>query len=155
MIIYPASLLPLGIPYWGGDDWSRPWIFPNTNQDPSTPDPQWTSLWPVRPSLVGQDITAANAWKLPATWVTPEPLLGSSGRRQIAGVTRDYGNNPIAGVTVGAYRAVDGVLECTAVSDSVGNYILWVNTAGNYFVAGFITGAPDREGVTDNNIAGV
>lgn len=154
MIIYPPSAQPLGIPNWGGDDWSRPWIFPNTYQNPSTPDPQWTSLWPVRPQLVGQDATQANAWKLPATWVIPEPLPGNGGYKTISGVTRDRGGNPVPNVPVGVYNAATGQLEHSVVSDAAGNYSVNVNTANNYFVAGFLPGSPDQQGVTDNNITG-
>lgn len=140
------------VPFYGGMDWSKQWNQPPTYGVPS--EPSWMSLWPVRSQLVGQDITAANAWLLPVQWDIPDPGAGNSGYRKLVGVTRDQGGNIVPNVPVGAYNVTTGSLEASATSDSAGNYVLWVRTSNNYFVAGFLAGSPDRQGTTDNNLTG-
>jgi hypothetical protein len=143
-------------PYFGGENWSLAWGPPNKLPGVLVkPEPTWTSLWPSRNGLVGQDITAANAWLMPLTWEWPTPDPGNGGYKMLTGVTRDQGGNPVPNVPVDAYRVTDGIRESSTISDATGTYILWVRTSGQYFVAGFLAGAPDRQGVTDDNLTGV
>lgn len=140
----------------GRENWDQSWPYGQSGQPPNYLPLKidWIAPWPTKSGTRGYDLTQMNAWQEALNWEAWTIRYGNSGYKTISGVTRDQGGNPVAGVTVGAYRTTDGVLECTATSDSAGNYALWVKTAGNYFVAGFING-PDRQGVTDNNIAGV
>jgi hypothetical protein len=93
-------------------------------------------------------------------------LEGSSSIFKIIGVTKDGSGTPLAGVTVLAavtdalYALNDpgpptDPVEATTVSDGSGNYSVTVCGRGAYQLIGYLSGSPDRSGVTVKTIVPV
>jgi hypothetical protein len=71
----------------------------------------------------------------------------------IAGVTRDSGGSPIAGVTVDLFLTADDTKVGGTVSDGSGNFSFGA-TAGPYYLVAYKAGAPDVAGTSINTLAG-
>lgn len=118
-------------------------------------EPVWLTAWPQRASILNGDPTVPLAPQV-ATYFewNDTQYPAAPGFKVITGVTRDRQGNPLGGCTIKVVRTTDDVVEGTTTSNSVGGYAAGVLTTGNYYLVAFLSGSPDVEGVTDNNVTG-
>lgn len=85
----------------------------------------------------------------------PLPAPYKIKRKTIEYVTKNSVGTPVAGVTVDAFRTADDGKFDTQVSDGSGNVMFSVYDDLNYYLRGYLAGAPDTAGTTVDNVTGV
>lgn len=72
----------------------------------------------------------------------------------ITGVTRDSAGAALGGCTVQLFRTIDDAFRSEVVSDGSGNYVLYPDVTGPFYVVAYKAGAPDVAGTTVNTLVG-
>ena len=83
--------------------------------------------------------------------------LGSAsgiGRTSIFGVTRDGAGAALGNCVVQLFRTSDDAFQMEAASSVVGNYVLYPDVAGPFYIVAYKTGSPDLTGATINTLTG-
>jgi hypothetical protein len=70
----------------------------------------------------------------------------------ITGVTKDSAGAALGGCTVQLFRTVDDSYRSEAISDGAGNYTLYPDVTGPFYLVAYKPGAPDVGGTTANTL---
>lgn len=70
----------------------------------------------------------------------------------IAGVTKDSAGTALGGCTVQLFRTSDDSFRSEVVSDGAGNYRLFPDVTGPFYIVAYKAGAPDVAGTTVNTL---
>jgi len=70
----------------------------------------------------------------------------------IRGVTKDSAGAPLGGATVQLFRAADDSFRSETIADGAGNYVLYPDVGGPFYIVAYLAGAPDVAGTTVNTL---
>lgn len=70
----------------------------------------------------------------------------------ISGITKDSTGAALGGVTVQLFRTYDDNIRSQVDSDGAGNYVLYPDVTGPFFVVAYKIGSPDLAGTTVNTL---
>lgn len=126
------------------------------------------AYWPTtRFSGVNNNVGVDNVSMLLSRQSEYEQWMKSSGinsSKTITGITKDVNGNPLAGVSVNAYRTSADVTNNlpadlkegpTAVSAADGAYTIYVSNSDAHYLVGYKAGSPDVSGTTLNTLTGI
>lgn len=113
-------------------------------------------IW-TRSARLGADYSNdPKVWdNMPTRWEWCWPPTGQRTPKKISGITKDSTGVPIGGVTVLLFNTATKLFVDTVVSDSAGAYQVSDPNNVTCFEIGYLSGSPDTEGSTKNNLTGV
>jgi hypothetical protein len=76
----------------------------------------------------------------------------STRNAMITGVTKDSAGAALGGATVQLFRTLDDAFRSEVVSDGSGNYVLYPDVTGPFYLVAYKAGAPDVTGVSVNTV---
>lgn len=72
----------------------------------------------------------------------------------ISGVTKDAAGVALDNCTVQLFRTVDDSFRSEVISDGAGNYLLYPDVTGPFYIVAYKVGSPDVSGTTVNTLTG-
>ena len=101
-------------------------------------------------AAIGAGVSGATISADAATAGTGEAI--GVGRTSILGVTKDSAGAPLGSVTVQLFRTSDDTFQTEVVSTAAGNYVLYPDVAGPFYIVAYKAGSPDVAGTTVNTL---